>query len=94
MNPVAVNQTGGTLATIVPAVVAWMVGKGWIPGGAAAEVTAAILAAAAAGYSIWQNSKSRAIATVANLPDVQKVITTPQLANTGALAANAKVVSK
>jgi hypothetical protein len=87
------DQLAGMARAIVPSLVAYMVGKGWIPAGAAADVGAAVLAALAAGWSIYTNSKSQKINAVANMPDVQKVVTTGQIANE-VLPDNAKVVSK
>lgn len=88
------DQVTGLLRSLVPAIVAYIVGKGWIPASSAADVGAALTAIGMAGWSIYVNTKSQQIASVAAMPDVQKVVTSGELANTGSLAANAKVVSK
>lgn len=88
------DQVTGLLRSLVPALVAYAVGKGWVPAASAADVGAALVALGMAGWSIYVNTKSQQIASVAAMPDVKKVITTPEVANTGTLAANDKVVSK
>ena len=52
MNPNVVN---GILRAIVPALVAWLVGKGYIPTGDAANVVAFLLAVGSAGWSVITN---------------------------------------
>ena len=58
----------GPLRALVPAFVAYAVGKGWIPAGSAAEIGAAIMALAAAGWSIRTNLRSQKVADVAAMP--------------------------
>src|SRR5262245_13102091 len=60
------EQAGGIARALVPAIVAWMVGRGWIPAGAAGDVGAAILAVVAAGWSVQKNTQSAQIAAVAS----------------------------
>ena len=58
--------------------------------------TIIITSLSTAGMSVWsyQNNKASAvIATVANMPEVKKVVTDNVTANTGPLAAEPKVVS-
>ena len=49
------NTINGILRAIVPAVVAYLVGKGYPPQMIATDVSAAILALAAAGWSVKTN---------------------------------------
>lgn len=62
------DQLMGVLRALVPAAVAYAVGAGWIPAGAAADVTALILAFGAAGWSIYTNSRASKVAAVAAMP--------------------------
>ena len=87
------DQLTGVVRAIVPALVAYVVGKGWIPAGAASDVAAAIMAVLAAVWSVKNNAPATVIATVANMPEVKKVVTDNVTANTGPLAAEPKVVS-
>ena len=68
------EQFLGMLRAVLPAGLAYVVGKGWIPAGAAADVGAAVLTVAAAGYSYYTHTDSNKIAAVEALPDVQKII--------------------
>ncbi len=62
------DQIAGSLRAFVPALVAYLVGKGYIPAGAAADVGALILAGGAAGWSIYSNMRSSKVAAVAAMP--------------------------
>ena len=59
------DQIAGTLRALVPALVAYLVGKGWIPAGSAADIGALILAAGAAGWSVFKNRREAKVADVA-----------------------------
>ena len=52
----------------VPAFVAYLVGKGIIPGEVAAEVGAALLTTGAAGWSVYNKRKAAKVAAVAAMP--------------------------
>ncbi len=58
----------GALRALVPSVVAYAVGRGWIPASAAADAGALILAAGAVGWSIFDKRKSAKVAAVAAMP--------------------------
>ncbi len=62
------DQITGIVRAVVPALVAYLVGKGWIPAGSAADIGALILAALAAGWSVASNTKSAKTASVAAMP--------------------------
>lgn len=49
------NSINGVLRAIVPAVLAYAVGKGWIPASSVSDITAAAVALAAAVWSIKTN---------------------------------------
>jgi hypothetical protein len=49
------NVISGILRAIVPAIIAYAVGKGWLSQSSAADVTAAIIALASAGWSVKSN---------------------------------------
>jgi hypothetical protein len=49
------NAFMGILRAVVPAAVSWAVAKGWIPGDSVADVTAALVAVGAAGWSVITN---------------------------------------
>lgn len=52
------NVVAGVVRAIVPALVAYLVGKGWLTQSSAADVSAAIIALFAAGWSVKSNVKS------------------------------------
>jgi len=49
------NQFMGILRAVLPAIVAYAVGKGWLTDSQAADVGAAVLTLAAAGWSVYTN---------------------------------------
>ncbi|HEY6020781.1 MAG TPA: hypothetical protein VIY48_13065 [Candidatus Paceibacterota bacterium] len=49
------NSINGILRAVVPAILAYAVGKGWIPAGSVGDITAAVVAAAAAFWSVKSN---------------------------------------
>lgn len=59
------DQVAGSLRAFVPALVAYLVGKGYIPASAAADVGALIVAGGAVGWSIVKNRRSQKVADVA-----------------------------
>lgn len=52
------NSINGVLRAGVPAVLAYAVGKGWISAGAVGEITTAVVAVAAAIWSVVSNRKT------------------------------------
>ena len=55
------DQMTGIARAIVPALIAYAVGKGWVPAGAAADLGAAMLAIAAAVWSVVNNQTGKMI---------------------------------
>lgn len=49
------NSINGVLRALVPAALAFFVGKGWIAAGTVGDITAAVIAIAAAVWSIKSN---------------------------------------
>ena len=62
------DQIKGTLRALVPAVVAYLVGRGYIPANLATEAGALILAAGAVGWSVFDKRRSAKVAAVAAMP--------------------------
>ena len=62
------EKLAGSLRTFVPALVAYLVGKGIIPAGMAADVGALILAAGAVGWSVYEKRSTAKVAAVAAMP--------------------------
>lgn len=54
------NSLNGVLRAIVPAICAFAVGKGWIAAGTVGEITTAVVAIAAAIWSIVSNKPNQA----------------------------------
>lgn len=55
------DQLTGIVRTVVPSIVAYAVGKGWIPEGAAADVAAAVICVIMAGWSLANNKTGKTI---------------------------------
>lgn len=49
------NSVNGVIRAVVPALLAYAVGKGWISSGAVGDITAAVAAIAAAVWSVVTN---------------------------------------
>ena len=71
------NQITGILRALVPAAVAYLVGKGYLTESSAASVIAAVIALLSAGWSVQTNSDASAIKTVAAMPDVKSIVAVP-----------------
>lgn len=71
------DQFLGMLKVIVPSVLTYIVGKGWIPAGSAADIGAGIIAVGAATWSYFSHTDSAKIAAVTAMPDVAKIIVAP-----------------
>lgn len=52
------NSVNGVIRAVVPALLAYAVGKGWISAGSVGDITAAIVAVASAVWSITSNRKA------------------------------------
>ena len=80
------QQLTGIARALVPAIIAFIVGKGWLSQSSASDVSAAIIALLAAGWSVQTNSDANAIKTVAAMPDVQKIVPIANVVSTSAIA--------
>jgi len=49
------NTFNGVLRSLVPAALAFFVGKGWIPESAVADIAAAVVAVSSALWSVYSN---------------------------------------
>lgn len=81
------DKVFGVARAIVPTIVAYLVGRGYIPGGAAAEVSTAILALGAAGWSVYEKRAAGKITSVAAMDETRVsadgrtiTVTVPELA--------------
>ena len=70
------DQIAGPLRAILPALLAFVVAKGWIPAGSADWIVTSVLALGAAGWSVWSNRPAAMAANAQVLPGVN-VQTTP-----------------
>ncbi len=52
-----INTINGVVRAVLPAILAYAVGKGWLTQSQVADVTAAIVTLIAAGWSIQSNKK-------------------------------------
>ena len=57
------DQWTGILRTIVPALAAYAVGKGWVPEGAATDLAMGIVALGSAVWSIFNNKSGKIVPT-------------------------------
>lgn len=80
------DQFLGALKIIVPSAVSYLVGKGYIPAGTAADVGTAIVTVLAASWSWWAHRDSARIAAVAAMPDIAKVVIAAGASSTSAAA--------
>jgi hypothetical protein len=71
------NQITGIARALVPSIVAYVVGKGYLSQSSAADVSAAIIALLAAGWSVQTHTDANAIKTVAAMPDVKAIVAEP-----------------
>ena len=75
------NMINGVIRAILPAILAFVAGKGWIAQGDVGDITAAVLAIAAAAWSVHTNKPSSVISQAADNPSVDKItVTDPVLA--------------
>jgi TRAP-type C4-dicarboxylate transport system permease large subunit len=70
------NQTQvlGIAKIIVPVVITYAVGRGWVSESAAGEITAAIVTLIAALWSFEAHTDSANLATVEAMPDVKTIV--------------------
>lgn len=94
------EQLTGVLRIFVPSVVAWFGAKGLVAADMvgpltdlAINVIVGVILLAAMVWSFIDNSKTARIASVADMPEVKKVVTTVEIAE-GALKDNDKVVPR
>lgn len=54
-----INVLNGILRAVIPAVLAYAVGRGWLSTSQVGEITAAIVTLVAAGWSVASNTKRK-----------------------------------
>jgi hypothetical protein len=84
------DQGLGILRALLPAALAYVVGKGWVPAGSAGDIGAAVVAIATAFWSYTSHTDSAKIAAASALPDVAKIIVAPTASPGSAAAMAAK----
>lgn len=55
------NQFTGIIRAVVPAALAYAVGKGWITQDSVGDITAAVVTLASAGWSVYTNQSGTVI---------------------------------
>jgi hypothetical protein len=68
----------------------YFVSKGWVDNTTLLSIVGGVMSAGGAAWSAWGHTKTSVIASAAALPDVQKIVTTPAIADS---LANPTVVS-
>ena len=68
------NVIMGILRELVPGIVAYAAGRGWISAGEAGEISAAIITLGSAAWSATTNTQAAAIVAVTDMKDVAKVV--------------------
>jgi hypothetical protein len=71
------DQITGLARIVIPVVVSYAVGKGWVSASGAGDVTAAILTIGASFWTIAAHTNSAKIAAVEALPSVTKIVVDP-----------------
>jgi hypothetical protein len=89
MNP----QISATVRSILLALGGAAVSRGIVDESTMTSVVGGAIAAASFGWSLWGHSKTSIIAAAASLPEVQKVVTTSEIADSPKFAANDRVVA-
>ena len=51
------NQLSGILRAVIPGVIAYAVGKGWVSASSAADLGAAVITIVMAGWSVYSNQE-------------------------------------
>lgn len=85
------DQITGPIRILLPAILAYAVGKGWIPGESVGDITLAVIAVIAAIWSIYSNRQSAMVANAAKTPDVTIKVGPAAPASVKAIADNAAV---
>jgi hypothetical protein len=62
------DQITGIIRALVPALLAYFVGKGWIPGSSVPDITAAVVAILAALWSVFSNTTSHKLSSSVDEP--------------------------
>ena len=68
------SQVLGILRAVVPPLVAYLVGRGWVSESAAGEIGAAIVTLLTAAWSVATHTDSNKLAEVEAMPAVKKIV--------------------
>jgi hypothetical protein len=74
------DQILGALRILLPTILAYAVGKGWLTSSQVADVTAGIVMIAGVAMSFLANTQHAKIAAVADMPEVKQIVTTKEIA--------------
>ena len=74
------EQISGQVRILLGALAAYLVGKGWLPGGYVVDFVAVGVVVAMVIWSHLSHSLTAMIEAVAASPDIKKIYTTPSLA--------------
>ena len=80
------NVVMGILRALIPGLVAYAAGRGWISASSAGEIGAAIITLGSAAWSASTNTQAASIAAVTAMPDVAKVVPRANAAPDSAVA--------
>jgi murein endopeptidase len=75
-----IEQFWSLVRTLLQSAGAAMVARGWIDGGSAEIVVGLAMNILTTAYSLWLRRKAGLVATAAALPEVAKIVTTPEIA--------------
>jgi len=92
-SPIMNPQVLATIRSVLLAFGGAAVSKGVIDESTMTSLVGGVTAAASFGWSLWTHNTTNTIAAAASLPEVQKVVTTPAIADSPKFAANNRVVA-
>ncbi|SRR6266699_2052720 len=81
------DQLFGILRIAAAVILPILTAKGYVPAGAVTDITSAVVAIGAAGWSWGAHTDGAKLAAVAALPDVRKIITVTSPTNDAVKAA-------
>ena len=82
------NVVMGILRALVPGLVAYAAGRGWISAGEAGEISAAIITLGMAAWSASTNTDAAKIVSVTAMPGIAQILVKPSADDGAAAAAN------
>ena len=74
------DQIMGVLRVLLPSILSYAVGKGWLTTSQVADVSAALVMLTGVAWSIVAHTDQAKIAAVAAMPEVKAIVATPAVA--------------